>query len=184
VFRIVTNAGIRYHVIPRFYVPESRVRSNDSYYGWEREGWLIKTPGDTIDFSLIEQDLLEWHEKFEIVSAPYDRFQATQFATRMTELGVPMAMFAQTVGQMSEPMKEVEARVIDEQVEHNANPMMDWMMGNVFISPDRKDNIYPRKEREENKIDGPVALIMAMAMWVGEKAPAKHQLLFVGGDSK
>jgi len=95
-----------------------------------------------------------------------------------------MAMFAQTVGQMSEPMKEVEARVIDEQVEHNANPMMDWMMGNVFISPDRKDNIYPRKEREENKIDGPVALIMAMAMWVGEKAPAKHQLLFVGGDSK
>ena len=41
---------------------------------------------------------------------------------------------------------------------------MSWMMGNVVARVDAKDNIFPRKERYEQKIDGPVALIYALAM--------------------
>ncbi len=38
---------------------------------------------------------------------------------------------------------------------------MSWMIGNVTAQADRNDNVFPRKERFENKIDGPVALIIA-----------------------
>jgi phage terminase large subunit-like protein len=45
------------------------------------------------------------------------------------------------------------------------------MISNVVVKEDRKGNIFPRKEREENKIDGPVATIMALARWiVGQSA--------------
>jgi phage terminase large subunit-like protein len=38
----------------------------------------------------------------------------------------------------------------------------------VVCHRDAKDNIYPRKERPENKIDGAVALIMALGRAMAE----------------
>jgi phage terminase large subunit-like protein len=168
-----------YHLIPRFYVPETRVKTNDSYYGWQKQGWLVATEGETIDFGRIEDELIKWAKLFDIRSVPYDRYQATQFATRMTEQNVPMVEFAQTVGKMSEPMKELERLVISAKLSHDGNPMMEWMMNNVRVKPDAKDNHFPRKERDENKIDGPIAAIMALGMWIGEAKPPSYDVMFV-----
>lgn len=164
------KAGV-YYVKPLFWVPEKRLGENDSYYGWHKDGWLRTTPGETIDFEAIEDELKELCRSYSVWAVPYDRFQAVQFATRMTAEKVPMVEFAQTVSKMSEPMKAIEALVIDGKVRHDGNPMMQWMIANVHVMMDRKDNIYPRKARPENKIDGPVALIMAIAMWLGEEVP-------------
>jgi phage terminase large subunit-like protein len=165
------DAAGHYLVVPRFWVPEKRLGENDSYYGWHQEGWLLTTPGETIDFEAIEDEIKDLCAELDVWAVPYDRFQAVQFATRMTAEKVPMAEFAQVVSKMSEPMKAVEALVIEGKVSHDGNPMMAWMMSNVQVLVDRKDNVYPRKARPENKIDGPVALIMAMAMWLGEEVP-------------
>lgn len=67
-----------------------------------------------------------------------------------------------TVQNMSDPMKSVEALVLDRRLLHDGNPILTWMMGNVVAKLDAKDNIFPRKERYEQKIDGVIALIMAM----------------------
>ena len=67
-----------------------------------------------------------------------------------------------TVQNMSDPMKTLEALVKDGRLKHDGSPVMTWMMSNVVAKLDAKDNIFPRKERYENKIDGPVALIMAL----------------------
>ena len=61
-------------------------------------------------------------------------------------------------------MKSLEALVQDKRVNHDGNPVLRWMMGNVVAKLDAKDNIFPRKERYENKIDGVVALIMALGI--------------------
>jgi phage terminase large subunit-like protein len=73
---------------------------------------------------------------------------------------------------MSEPMKQLEALVLAGRLTHDSNPMMAWMMSNVVCHVDAKSNIYPRKEREENKIDGAVAAIMALGRVIAQK-PAK-----------
>jgi phage terminase large subunit-like protein len=68
-------------------------------------------------------------------------------------------------------MKSLEALVLEKRLHHNGDPVMAWMVSNVVCHRDAKDNIYPRKERPENKIDGVVALIMALgrAMQMGEQ---------------
>ena len=61
-------------------------------------------------------------------------------------------------------MKTLEALVLDGRIVHNGDPVLTWMMSNVVAKVDAKDNIFPRKERKENKIDGVVALIFGLAM--------------------
>lgn len=65
-------------------------------------------------------------------------------------------------------MKSLEALVLDKRIKHPCNLAMDWMMGNVVAKLDAKDNIFPWKERYENKIDGPVAMIYALAMCMSD----------------
>jgi phage terminase large subunit-like protein len=60
-------------------------------------------------------------------------------------------------------MKELESAIKAGRVHHDGNPMLTWMMSNVVAKTDAKDNIYPRKEKDEQKIDGPVAAIMGIA---------------------
>jgi len=158
-------------IIPRFYVPEERCKEIEEYDGWRREGHVIATPGKTIDYGYIEEDLEEWCALFDVEHVPYDKWQAHQFATNMTAQGLPMIEFVQTVKKFSDPMKEIEAKVLDRTLLHDGNPMMSWMVSNVVVQPDRNENIFPRKESSEEKIDGAVAMIMGMAMWLGEDRP-------------
>jgi phage terminase large subunit-like protein len=148
-----------------FFLPESRVAesSNASYEGWERQGFLVTTPGNIVDFDKIEESLREDSARFEVVSVGYDPHQATQHATRMLAEGYPMIEVRQTVLSLSEPMKELEALVLSGKFKHDGNPVLTWMISNVVAHLDAKDNIYPRKQRPQNKIDGAVALIIALA---------------------
>lgn len=139
---------------------------NDQYRGWEIDGHLIATPGNVIDFDEIEDSLREDRSEFEIVEVPYDPFQATQLATHLIDEGFPMVEYGATVRNFSEPMKELEALIVSGKVRHNGDPVLTWMMGNVVCHVDRKDNVFPRKERPDNKIDGAVAAIMAVARWM------------------
>lgn len=68
-----------------------------------------------------------------------------------------------TVRNFSEPMKQLAALIISSGIQHDGDPVLEWMLGNVFAKRDAKDNVYPRKSRNENKIDAAVALIMALS---------------------
>ena len=92
----------------------------------------------------------------------YDQTQATQLATRMCAAGLPMVKVPQNVMLMSEPMKELGARIMAGKIKQDGNPLLTWMIGNVIAKVDVKENVYPRKARNENKIDGAVAAIIAM----------------------
>lgn len=159
----------KYYVISkgRFWLPERAVEQgrNSQYDGWVRSGHLIATPGDVTDFGMIEDQLREDRLNLaDLREIPFDPFQAMYLSNRMLAEGMPMVEMRMTVQNLSEPMKQLEALVLlgPDKFEHDANPMMDWMMSNVVCHRDVKDNIYPRKERDENKIDGPVSLIMGL----------------------
>jgi len=47
-------------------------------------------------------------------------------------------------------------------IAHDFDPSITWILSNAVIEPDGKDNVYPRKERPENTIDGPETLVIAM----------------------
>ena len=152
----------------RWFLPERAIEygTNPMYDGWNRDGYLRTTPGNVIDYGVIEEEIIKLSSLLEIADVAYDPFQATQFATRMIAAGVPMIEMRATVLNFSEPMKELEKMVLDSQFVHDRDPALEWMISNVVCHIDAKDNIYPRKESVEQKIDGAVALIMCVGRWV------------------
>ncbi len=174
----------------RYYLPEETVdnAANSQYSGWARDGRLIVTPGAIIDFSYIEDDLRELTHSYEIAEVPYDPYQATQFATRMVEEGFPMLEVQPNVLNFSEPMKQIEALAVAQKFHFDGDPILTWMVSNVVCHFDRKDNIYPRKERQENKIDGVVSNIMAMGSLLAnrdeESIYGTRGLISIGADDE
>jgi phage terminase large subunit-like protein len=59
-------------------------------------------------------------------------------------------------------MKEVEAKVISGNLNKDKNPVLDWMASNVVVKVDKNENYFPNKDHADNKIDGMVALFMAV----------------------
>ena len=149
-----------------FFAPEVTHEENTKYRNLAE--WITFTPGSATDYGFIEDRLRELAGILEIVEISFDPWQAQYLMQRMMAEGMPVVEFPHQVRTMSDPMKEVEALVLDGRLFHN-NPVMDWMMGNVVTKQDAKENIYPTKERkndDKSKIDGVVALIMAMGRYL------------------
>ena len=161
----------RFYVSTKLYLPEVAIEksTNSQYQGWADTGAITVTGGAMTDLSRIEEEIREDLSRFDVQAIAYDPWQATQLAVNLSEDGAPMVEYRNTVQNLSEPMKWLEALVQDGKLTHDENPAMDWMMGNVVAKLDAKDNIYPRKERYEQKIDGPVALIYGLAMCLSER---------------
>lgn len=157
--------GVRhFYVFADYYLPEEAAEDGRTahYAGWAQEGRLHLTDGSVTDFSVIEDDIREDAATYRIVDACFDPWQASALMQRLQADGLPVMEYRQTVQNMSEPMKEWQALVMQGRFHHDGDPVLTWMVSNVVCHIDAKDNIYPRKERPENKIDGAVAVIMAL----------------------
>ena len=161
----------KHHGFVISFLPEEAAENerNSQYSGWVRDGLIVATPGNVTDQAYIEDFLRDLASNYDVQMVAFDPWQAQYLATRLMEEGLPMVEYRQTVQNMSEPMKELEALVLSGKFVHNGNPVMTWMISNVVAHTDAKDNIYPRKEFPENKIDGVVAMIMALGVAQGEK---------------
>jgi phage terminase large subunit-like protein len=153
-----------YYGFGSFYLPEDAAEDgrNSQYGGWAIDGRLITTDGNVTDFAVIEDGIREDASMFRVTDTAFDPWQAAQMIQNLAADGLPVTEYRQTVQNMSEPMKEWEALVLQGRYHHDGCPVMTWMVSNVVCHIDAKENIYPRKERPENKIDGPVAVIMAL----------------------
>lgn len=154
----------KYALFCECWLPSKAIETstNSQYSGWVRSGYIRETDGAMTDLNVIEESIREDLSRFDVQTVTYDPWQATQIATSLSDEGAPMLECRFTVQNVSDPMKTLEALVIDGRIVHDGNPVMAWMMGNVEARIDAKDNIFPRKERHENKIDGAVAAILAL----------------------
>ncbi len=170
IFRVSSG----YALFGRFYLPIETINrpENSHYQGWNYEERLVATDGPIIDYGRIEDDIRALASQFEVVEVAYDPFQATQLSTRLTAEGFPMVEIRPTVLNFSEPMKELEGLILKGNLHHTGCPVLAWMAANVVARVDAKDNIYPTKEREQNKIDGIVAAIMALGRAMTQAEPA------------
>ena len=150
---------------PSFYLPEQAIEdgANSQYDGWKRRDLLIATEGEIIDMDKIEDDVIEMRDDRDLQEVCYDPgHNATQWATHLDDEGMDMVEVRPTVLNFSEPLKWMEALVKAGRFHHDGNEIMTWMVSNVVVKHDQKDNIYPRKERPENKIDGVVAVCIGL----------------------
>jgi phage terminase large subunit-like protein len=99
-----------------------------------------------------------------------DRWNSTATTTRLLEQGLPVVRFGQGFASMSGACKELERLVLARQLYHTGCPVLRWCMANVALEKDAAGNIKIAKNKSKEKVDGAVAL--AMAIGVAAAAPA------------
>lgn len=164
IFPKVIDGQAHYYLFGRYFLPEQAIDDgrNSQYRGWATQDLVTVTPGDVLDFQAVEDDVLAISSAHQVAEVAYDPWQATQLAQRLQANGATTVEFRNTVGNFSAPMKELDALARSGRLHHNGDPVLTWMVSNVVCHTDAKENIYPRKERPENKIDGVIAAITAL----------------------
>lgn len=160
-----------YYVFGRYYTHRqlAEAEGSEQLAGWAREGWIHLSDGNVTDIAHVRDELIGDGatrgdlQRFELAEVGFDPAQIQPFAAEMVDEGVPMVEVRPLVLNFSPAMKDVQELVTARRFHHCGDPVLAWMIGNVVCHYDAKDNIYPRKERPENKIDGAIALFMAMS---------------------
>jgi phage terminase large subunit-like protein len=107
-------------------------------------------------------DILDLCRRFRVVSIGYDPWQSTQRAQRLRSEGIETFEFRATTANFSLAILDLDAAMQSGRLEHDGNPVLEWCIGHVVGKADRRGNLYPAKQRPEQKIDAAVALMMAI----------------------
>jgi len=165
-------------IFGKYYLPEDTIQEskNQQYKRWVQDGYIIQTPGAMTDFKFIEDDLKKIDAKNPISQLAFDPRESGYLINNVMEWTKDETCIAINQGpaNMSEPMKELEGRIAANQIWHDGDPVLAWMISNVVLKQSRGGPIkyyYPTKSNNENKIDGAVALIMAIGRAMLHQGP-------------
>jgi phage terminase large subunit-like protein len=76
--------------------------------------------------------------------------------------GFTMVPFGQGFRDMSPPTKELMRIVLERRLAHGGHPILRWNMDNAYVRTDPAGNLKIDKEKSTEKVDGAVALVMAL----------------------
>lgn len=155
--------------VPRFFVPSESItnrvrRDRVPYDRWAREGALICTEGNVVDYDYIKAQILEDAETYRIERFGFDPFNALQVMIQLGGEGLPTEKVRQGFLTLSGPSKELERLLLGGAFWHGGHPVLEWCASNVAIETDAAGNIKPSKAKSTERIDGIAALVSALAL--------------------
>ena len=156
-----------FSALPFFWLPEDtlplRVRRDHVMYDqWEKLGYILTTEGNVVHYGFIEQFVVKLGERFNIREIAYDRWNATMMVQSLEDDGFTMVPFGQGFKDMSPPTKELMRLVLERRLNHGGHPVLRWNMDNAYVRTDPAGNLKIDKEKSTEKVDGAVALVMAL----------------------
>ena len=157
----------KYAVLPFFWIPEEslklRVRRDHVPYDvWQQQGYIRTTEGNVVHYGFIETFIEELNTRYQIKEIAFDRWGAVQMVQNLEGMGFTVVPFGQGYKDMSPPSKELMKLTLEKKLVHGGHPVLRWMMDNIFVRTDPAGNIKPDKEKSTERIDGAVALVMAL----------------------
>jgi phage terminase large subunit-like protein len=177
-------------VFGRYYLPQKAVAQSPiaQLSGWVRQGHITETDGDQADYARIEEDIIEWCKTYRVQKVCFDRALAAQMGQSLTrKMGAKPEVLTvnQNIDVMNPAMQTVERMILSGKLRHDGNPALTWMMSNVVVQRNFKDEVFPRKaggKDSPNKIDGPVALFTVIGQVMAEPVAAPAlSIHFFGG---
>lgn len=165
--------GDAFDVLLRCWAPEDSIAALDDRTAraastWVKLGWLTTTPGNVTDYDFIEAQIGRDRDEFLVREIAYDRWNAQQLVNNLITDGAPMATMGQGFASMSAPTKDLQRLILTGTeakpiMRHGGNPLLRWMVDNFAVAMDPAGNVKPDKANAGDKIDGVVALIMAIS---------------------
>jgi phage terminase large subunit-like protein len=164
--RIRDDGKREYRVFTRrAYLPSESVTLQhlDDHKLWVENDYLHLCPGPTMDYGLVKKHIIE---DTTLVGQPeaevcIDEWSASELEKDLQDAGLTVVAVKQGARVQSEPMKGLEAAVLDGRLVHDGSPVMTLCMGNLIAESCPNDSIRPTREDETRKIDLAVALINA-----------------------
>ncbi len=172
--------GDDYQALARFWIPEEAMiersrRDRVPYDVWVRQGYITATPGNVIDYAWILHQIDQDAQAYDVREVAFDRWGATKIQTELAERGGDdwLVQFGQGYVSMNPPMRELERLILEHKLAHGNNPVLTWMANNLVVRTDPAGNIKPDKEKSIEKIDGMVALVMALDRALRHEPPKR-----------
>ena len=162
-----TSEDEPYIALPFFWLPEETLslrvrRDHVPYDQWAKRGFIQTTEGNVVHYGFIERFICELGERYDIREIAHDRWNATMMVQTLEDDGFTMVPFGQGFKDMSPPTKELMRIVLEHKLCHGGHPVLRWNMDNAFVRTDPAGNLKLDKEKSTEKVDGAVALVMAL----------------------
>jgi phage terminase large subunit-like protein len=162
---IVFRREDTWFVFTRLYLNELAVAESGNAHlsGWARSGYVQVTDGDITDFDVVAEDLRGYCRQFDVQEIAFDPALSMYFAGKLIEEGLPLVEITQRAMFFTPALIQVENMVLEKKLKFDGNPVMTWMVSNLVVKVSKFNELRsPTKERPENKIDGPMAMLMAL----------------------
>lgn len=158
-----------YYFKTDYYLPESALvdkPDREIYKLWKQQGLITITAGNVTDYDYITNDIVAASNILNIQKIGYDKWNATQWAIHATEIGLPLEEYPQTMGNFNRPTKELERLILSGNTVIDNNEITRWCFRNVELKSDYNGNVKPNKGIKSKKIDGVIAIIQALGMYL------------------
>jgi len=168
-----------YHVTSTFWLPKDGLSDRSKkdrvpYDIWERENFLSTTPGASIEYEYVARHLRKLFDEFDIKAVAFDRYNMRFLKPWLEKVGFsPHELerfkdFGQGYVSMSPALRELESALLNKKIRHGNNPVMTMCAQNATISQDAAENRKFVKAKSSGRIDGMVALAMAISVAASE----------------
>lgn len=176
------------HVEAFFFAPsvglaERSHRDRAPYDLWAKQGYIIATPGASVDYEYVAQWLADYCAERNVVSVKFDRWRIDVFKAELSRIGanLPMQPFGQGFKDMTPALDAVESKLVNGQIRHGGNPVLNMCASNAVATRDPAGNRKLDKFKANGRIDGMVALCMAVgASSIGVEKSHPLQMFMVG----
>ncbi len=159
-----------YNFYVDYYLPFDSLDQSPYYEIWNKSGHLHITPDNATDFNYITDDIMKKkRDGIRIKEIAYDRYLSSQWVADMFQKGFKMKSFSQSIANFSAPTKEFQRLMLQGRIKIHANPINRWCISNVVLKEDYNQNVKPIKMQNKNKIDGCIAMIQALGIYMGDR---------------
>lgn len=166
------------HVHPYFWTPEQGLhdrakRDRAPYDVWVREGYLRTTPGATVDYGFVAAEMAEILGSLNVQAIAFDRWRIDIFKKDAEAIGIdfPLVEHGQGYKDMSPALDTLESDLLNGRLRHGRHPVLTMCAANAVVSRDPAGNRKLDKHKATGRIDGMVALAMALGAAGGAEAP-------------
>lgn len=153
-----------HHFLPDFGILDKSKEDRVPYDLWAKQGHMTLLPGKVIDPALVARHLASLSGKYDIDSVAYDRWRIEDFRRELDAIGcdIYLEKFGQGYRDMSPAVDELERLIAEGKLRHGGNPVLNMCAANAIIESDPAGNRKLTKAKSRGRIDGMVALAMAI----------------------
>lgn len=158
-----------FDVLPSFFLPKENIREKAAadrvpYDLWANSGHLNLVPGKVIDPGFIAKAIAETAAKFDIGAIAFDRWRIEDLRRELSAIGceVHLEPHGQGFKDFSPAVDRLENAVAEEKLRHGGHPVLTMCCANTVVTSDPAGNRKLDKAKSTGRIDGIVALAMAL----------------------